>query len=370
MACLEVSVRGVQEPMDTASQGSHDQRTCASAESAYEIIDGSIYNQELLQQAQAAAAVAPEGILDLQSAKGLWATVVEESDTALQDVSLETISYIAQLYKLDVMAKTFLRESVKLAREIAKKKARLEAKTPSDRSSTAASSSTTPKKSKPKLNAFLEIQRIEQEIAEAKSLTQMKRAQTELNRWKAMMTAETETAAKPTKRPKCMIRIIDGKKHDDDLIKHAENVVRKGNGEGTISLRVAKQLWSRAQFGDGLIAPPQRRALEYIVVEFDVSENAQELLDEKLCVSTPASRKRAAPSDNKDGSPSKSQKPTKKKGSAVRDKHLNSALSSFSGTCKRPRYRMHGKRPAPRWVEQARRLRDCNMTAMRRRHAR
>merc|ERR1719478_341472 len=128
---------------------------------------------------------------------------------------------------------TFLRESTKLARQIDRKHAKLEIKADPKNASAASAAMppVTPQKARPRGDPLAEIQRIEQEIAEAKTFSQMKRAQSELARWRRALAAEDKTPSKQTRIAKGRVRVINGKNHDADILHRAEAEMAKGDGQ-------------------------------------------------------------------------------------------------------------------------------------------
>jgi len=120
-------VKHVSRAADSAELFPEPNEIQAAKGTAYELINGTIYNKVILEQATAEAA--SSGTLDLDGAKRLWAAI--EEDCAVQpkkavEVNLKTLTYFVKQHKPDIVVRTFLQESVKLFRSIAKQRAQLD----------------------------------------------------------------------------------------------------------------------------------------------------------------------------------------------------------------------------------------------------
>mmetsp|Transcript_50869 Transcript_50869/g.143200 ORF Transcript_50869/g.143200 Transcript_50869/m.143200 type:complete len:268 (-) Transcript_50869:63-866(-) len=156
----------------------------SSSGSFYEIIEGAIYNKELLAHA---AAFATDGPIGVDAAKDLWKrTTAYTGDDAgvsqISEVDLRTIDYITKHMSCDVVASLFLTEAMKAE---AKSKPAL-GMSPAKRKSLAAGSprgKATPGGSAEKdFDPYAEIQRIEDEISKAKTPSRVEKLQHSLEK--------------------------------------------------------------------------------------------------------------------------------------------------------------------------------------------
>eukprot|EP00929_Paragymnodinium_shiwhaense_P067004 TRINITY_DN33697_c0_g1_i1.p1 TRINITY_DN33697_c0_g1~~TRINITY_DN33697_c0_g1_i1.p1 ORF type:complete len:734 (-),score=283.69 TRINITY_DN33697_c0_g1_i1:125-2326(-) len=176
----------------------------AAADDAFRIVGGAILSNALLTQAESAAAKADADGIGLEESKALWAAAEQdEGDTKIREVNYRTVAHMLKVCKLDVMARTFLAESLKFAEKLAKDEAKISAKQASAEAKLASPGRGTPVKSpgkpagSPKPEAakspsagrrlsaatpFDEVARIEKALEKATTVAQVERLTRQLQK--------------------------------------------------------------------------------------------------------------------------------------------------------------------------------------------